>query len=50
MIGYSQHRKDKVIPTIRIIVCPACSNNRLRKYANDDGSVDAASEETVEVR
>lgn len=50
MIGYERYKKNKIIPTIKTITCPACNKNRLNKYANDDGSVDAASQETVEVR
>lgn len=50
MIGAAKHNKNKVIPTIRIVDCPACKKHRLGKYANEDGSVDVASEETVEVR
>lgn len=50
MIGYEQHNKNETIPTIKVITCPACNKNRLGKYANDDGSVDPAIEETVEVR
>jgi len=45
-----KHNVNKKIPTIRLVNCPACNKQRLGKYANDDGSVDPASEETVEVR
>ena len=50
MIGYELHKKNKTIPTIKIVTCPACHKDRLRKYANADGGVDTASEETVTVR
>lgn len=50
MIGYAQHKKNKDIPTIKIILCPACNKKRLGKYANTDGSIDVASVDTVEVR
>lgn len=46
----TQHNKNQSIPTIKIITCPACQKDRLHKYQNTDGSVDAVSEETVEVR
>ncbi|MHA2063103.1 MAG: hypothetical protein ACXABY_01860 [Candidatus Thorarchaeota archaeon] len=46
----TQHNKNKAIPTIRLVTCPACKKDRLGKYENADGSVDAASEETVETR
>lgn len=50
MIGAEKHRKNKVIPTIKTVDCPACGKHRLKKYANADGSVDTPSVETVEVR
>lgn len=50
MIGYEQHKKNKEIPTIKVITCPACQKDRLSRYVKTDGSVDSASEETVEVR
>lgn len=50
MTDAAQHRKSEAIPTIRLVTCPACKKDRLNKYANKDGSVDAASEKTVEVR
>ena len=50
MIGYAQHKKNKDIPTIKTMLCPACDKQRLGKYANTDGSVDAVNTETVEVR
>ncbi len=50
MIGYELHKKNKTIPTIKTITCPACNKDRLTKYVNTDGSVTVASEETVEVR
>jgi hypothetical protein len=49
MIGARQHQ-NRDIPTIRIVTCPACERDRLNKYANADGSIDVANEETVEVR
>lgn len=50
MIGAAQHSKNKKIPTITKVTCPACNKNRLGKYVNDDGSVDPVLIETVEVR
>lgn len=50
MIGAQRHRKNRAIPTINLITCPACEKDRLYKYVTKDGSVDAASQETVEVR
>ncbi len=50
MIGAERYRKNKVIPTINFVTCPACKKDRLGKYINEDGSVDTPSEETVEVR
>lgn len=50
MIGYEQHKKNKEIPTIKTITCPACNKNRLSRYANADWSVTPVSEETIEVR
>ena len=50
MIGASQYKKNKSIPTIRIISCPNCDKKRLGRYENEDGSVTPASEETVKVR
>ena len=37
-------------PTIRIIECPACKRDRLKKYENDDGTISPAKTETVNVR
>lgn len=50
MIGYEQHKKNKEIPTIKTITCPACNKDRLSRYVNADGSVSSASEEVIEVR
>ena len=50
MTDAARHRTREAIPTIRVVTCPACKKDRLNKYANKDSSVDAASEETVEVR
>jgi len=50
MIGSGNHNNKNTIPTIRMIACPACDKPRLGKYANEDGSVDKASTQTVEVR
>jgi len=50
MSDSNRHNVNKDIPTIRLVNCPACNKRRLGKYANDDGSVDPVSEETVEVR
>lgn len=50
MNGAERYRKNRAIPTINLITCPACDKDRLNKYVNEDGSVNAASEETVEVR
>ena len=50
MIGAERYKKNKTIPTINLIICPACNKQRLHKYINKDGSVDAANAETVEVR
>lgn len=50
MIGAAKHSKKQDIPTINIVDCPACGKHRLRKYVNQDGSVDAPSQQTVEVR
>jgi len=50
MIGAERYRKNKTIPTIHLVTCPACKKDRLGKYVNADGSVDTVNEETVEVR
>ncbi len=50
MIGARRYRKNKTIPTINLIICPACKKDRLGKYVNIDGSIDPVNEETVEVR
>jgi len=50
MIGANNSNNKNSIPTIRVITCPACNKNRLHKYANEDGTVTQASQETVEVR
>ncbi len=50
MINAGQYKKNKTIQTIRVVTCPACNKDRLSKYVAKDGSVDAASQETVEVR
>lgn len=50
MIDYPQYKKNKDIPTIKTILCPACNKKRLGKYTNTDGSIDIANTETVEVR
>ena len=42
--------RNKNIPTIKMVDCPACGKKRLGKYANEDGSVDNPSQATVEVR
>jgi len=49
-MGATQYNDGKDIPTIRVVTCPACKKPRLNKYQNADGGVDAANEETVEVR
>ena len=50
MKGASQYSKQKKIPTIKKVTCPACEKDRLGKYVNDDGSVSPVLMETVEVR
>jgi hypothetical protein len=52
MIGASQHKSKNTdtIPTIKLVICPACDRDRLCRYANDDGSVDVAATDSVEVR
>lgn len=52
MIGAAKHKKKttKDIPTLKNVDCPSCGKHRLLKYANDDGTVTPASNETVEVR
>lgn len=50
MIGAAKHSRNKTIPTIKLIDCPACNKRRLERYVQEDGTVEAASTETVEVR
>lgn len=50
MIGASKHKKNRAIPTIVLVECPACHKERLGRYLNDDGTTDPVSEDTVEVR
>jgi hypothetical protein len=52
MIGASRHKSKNTdtIPTIKLVACPSCDETRLCKYVNEDGSVDAAMTESVEVR
>lgn len=50
MIGAERHNKNKTIPTLRLVGCPACNKPRLHKQVNEDGSIDLVSQETVEVR
>ena len=50
MINAGRYKKNKTIQTIRLVTCPACNKDRLSKYVNKDGNVDAVNQETVEVR
>ena len=52
MINASQYKSKstKVISTIKLVVCPACSKPRLCKYVDEDNSVSEASDVTVDVR
>lgn len=50
MTDPTQDKNNKTIPTIRMVTCPACNKNRLGKYENSDGTMDAVSDITVDVR
>ena len=50
MTDPTQHKKNNTIPTVRMVTCPACNKNRLGKYENSDGTIDAVSDITVDVR
>lgn len=50
MIGASKHKRNKTIPTIVLVDCPACKKQRLGRYLKDDGTTDPVSEDTVDVR
>lgn len=50
MIGAQKHSKNRKIPTMSPVTCPACGKRRLLKEIDDDGNVDAVSQETVDVR
>jgi len=50
MINASRYRNNKKVPTMRMVACPACNKNRLTKYENDDGTIDAANNQTVDIR
>ncbi len=50
MTDPTQHKKSNDILTIRMVTCPECNKNRLSKYENSDGTIDAVSDTTVDVR
>lgn len=50
MTNPAQHKKIDTIPTVRMVTCPACNKNRLGKYENSDGTIDAVNDITVDVR
>lgn len=46
----NRQRKSNDIPTLRYVECPACNKNRLLKEEQENGTLQAVSNETVEVR
>jgi hypothetical protein len=49
MKNANQYR-NPVPATIAVIACPACNKKRLKKCANEDGTVSPADTTTVDVR
>jgi hypothetical protein len=50
MRGAAQHKRHPVIPTIKMVTCPACEKDRLGKYVGEDGTTAPVITETVMVR
>lgn len=46
----STQEQKKTIPSFRYVTCPACNKPRLLKEIQEDGTLEAVSTDTVEVR
>lgn len=44
------NQKDKNIPTLKSVKCPACDKPRIYRYVKEDGTIDQPSDKTINIR